>query len=828
VELLQKHQTCLPVRDWLTQAGDAKALTRQEAMEAALEREREREAELRLLQAGAIELSPTNAKDFDGSDLPNHPCFGRPRKRKLEEPHSDKPEPTVFDKLNADRGSADGIESGRGRKHAAKTHKTFGWLTMVVPYLLFWAFGSTKRCVDIAHACMNPMHICWTGCPCHRLVHIIVDIIFYFGVEESVNEEIRHRRRDKPGRDRDYDTAMYIVNRLVAIIGMLSSCATAMAMSALFTIYVAIAPEKGYKARVAELLKINRRSKRLAKAANRRKIILEDWDKDFFVISVGKKVRTKRGLEGQVISVDLNSANPKCLVEIFCSDGSTYIQEFAAKAKNRVRVVEPKFGPEKRRTRRDATSMSVKNAIHNFYLQHCIRSPCAKHRVRQRVSAFRFRYEQMIVMQHTFDELFSMYTKAKQGSPYLVSKSTFHLNRPWFLRCAKVDSCLCSCCSNYDGYMQGCINVGNALLATLQKNVDRAFVELTEQGKLSEQNAAAGNTPVSWPESYGPVNIHPDVLVRTLIDLASCKHKKDHMERLLCEESKRTEACINGSCSSCGLKKVWSEGLRRAVVDVDTNEVSADASLFWLRPVKWFRYEMIDKETGKAEDASTKEDCCAGEDDEWQKVKPKTSTRVLDRVEKRGTIIDFLDDWEPVFVRMCHHRRTLTQCKAADIEFERNAPPGWLKMDCDFAENFTILKKKALQSMYWMQLQCTIFVCVMSFVDKGKFFDMTIELAKDDEVTVQQDASCSFWAAIDTVEKDGADVWYILRDASGKLVQDEHGNSIKHERRCLHKREWTTNAIIGFTSDRKHDSLGVWSSEGCVRTSPTAFVLARR
>jgi hypothetical protein len=242
------------------------------------------------------------------------------------------------------------------------------------------------------------------------------------------------------------------------------------------------------------------------------------------------------------------------------------------------------------------------------------------------------------------------------------------------------------------------------------------------------------------------------------------------------------------------------------VVDADTNEVSVDAPLFWQKPVKWFRYEMVDKETGKAEDASTKDDCCAGEDDEWQKVKPKTSTRVLDRVEKRGTIIDFLDDWEPVFVRMCHHRWTLTQCKAADIHFERNAPPGWLKIDCDFAENFTILKKKALQSMYWMQLQCTIFVCVMSFVDKGKFFDMTIELAKDDEVTVKQDAGASFWAVIDTVEKDGAEVSYILRDASGKLVQDEHGSSIRHERRCLHKREWTTNAIIGFTSDRKHDS----------------------
>ena len=37
---------------------------------------------------------------------------------------------------------------------------------------------------------------------------------------------------------------MYIVNMLVVIITMLSSCATAIAMSALFTIYVAIAPDR--------------------------------------------------------------------------------------------------------------------------------------------------------------------------------------------------------------------------------------------------------------------------------------------------------------------------------------------------------------------------------------------------------------------------------------------------------------------------------------------------------------------------------------------------------------------------------------------------------
>ena len=78
---------------------------------------------------------------------------------------------------------------------------------------------------------------------------------------------------------------MYIVNKLVAIITMLSSSATAIAMSALFTTYVAIAPDKATR----RASQINRRSKRLAKAANRRKITFEDWDKDFFVISVGKK-----------------------------------------------------------------------------------------------------------------------------------------------------------------------------------------------------------------------------------------------------------------------------------------------------------------------------------------------------------------------------------------------------------------------------------------------------------------------------------------------------------------------------------------------------------
>ena len=37
----------------------------------------------------------------------------------------------------------------------------------------------------------------------------------------------------------------------------------------------------------------------------------------------------------------------------------------------------------------------------------------------------------------------------------VASRTIFYGLRPWYLRFAKVDSCLCSCCENYAGYMEG-------------------------------------------------------------------------------------------------------------------------------------------------------------------------------------------------------------------------------------------------------------------------------------------------------------------------------------------------------------------------------------
>jgi hypothetical protein len=285
-------------------------------------------------------------------------------------------------------------------------------------------------------------------------------------------------------------------------------------------------------------------------------------------------------------------------------------------------------------------------------------------------------------------------------------------------------------------------------------------------------------------------------LERKLVSLGECKHKKEHMDILLCAPSERTAQCINGSCKLCGFKRLWSEGLRPKIVDKDGD--ITQGYLRWMRVFKWFRYEMIDKETGKTTREGDAEEPACDDDGEWHLVKPKKVTRMLDRVEKQGSIVDFLDDWEPVFVRMCHHRDTIARCKDADVEYERNAQPGWLKIDCDFAENFTILKKRQLQSQYWSQLQCTIFVCVVSFVDKATFDDTAVALAEGDEVTVVTDAGHSFWAKVEQVDHTGTDTRYHVRDALG--------NGTLHARASLHKRIWVTTALIGFTSDRKHDS----------------------
>ena len=89
-------------------------------------------------------------------------------------------------------------------------------------------------------------------------------------------------------------------------------------------------------------------------------------------------------------------------------------------------------------------------------------------------------------------------------------------------------------------------------------------------------------------DDHTPVHLEPRL--QLLLKLASLTKKEQHMDLLLCPKAQRTEACIAGKCTQadCGIKQLWSKGLRCDVVDKKTDEMLHTAPGFWLSIVKWY------------------------------------------------------------------------------------------------------------------------------------------------------------------------------------------------------------------------------------------------
>jgi len=44
-----------------------------------------------------------------------------------------------------------------------------------------------------------------------------------------------------------------------------------------------------------------------------------------------------------------------------------------------------------------------------------------------------------------------------------------------------------------------------------------------------------------------------------------------------------------------------------------------------------------------------------------------------------------------------------------------------LKIDCDWAENFTIGQKRSIQSEYWVDVQASLFITISKLLDSSLF-----------------------------------------------------------------------------------------------------------
>lgn len=67
-----------------------------------------------------------------------------------------------------------------------------------------------------------------------------------------------------------------------------------------------------------------------------------------------------------------------------------------------------------------------------------------------------------------------------------------------------------------------------------------------------------------------------------------------------------------------------------------------------------------------------------------------------------GSIIGFLDEFEGVYKKYAYHMYILQRTRETNTQFERNATPGMLKLDVDWAENYTMIHAREIQSEYWL------------------------------------------------------------------------------------------------------------------------------
>lgn len=225
----------------------------------------------------------------------------------------------------------------------------------------------------------------------------------------------------------------------------------------------------------------------------------------------------------------------------------------------------------------------------------------------------------------------SLYKLFRQRYPdVIISLSLFRRLRPWNVRRAKEESCLCKHCDNFKQQMSTLKTVADLLEPLLD-------APSTADAEYAPDNDDEASPASGWAGAPA---------MRKLVDFCRLDSKSTMVRSFLCEgafDGTGKEECINGTCRHCGFKKVWSEGLRRHVVA--EGNVLSTAPVQFQSIVKWVRIK-----SAKEKDADQ------GKDTQYD--------------SRQGTLVQFLDELEQESCKKFpHHRFTIQRQKAMDFEF---------------------------------------------------------------------------------------------------------------------------------------------------------------
>ena len=386
---------------------------------------------------------------------------------------------------------------------------------------------------------------------------------------------------------------------------------------------------------------------------------------------------------------------------------------------------------------------------------------------------------QALIVFSKYAALYSLYCSRYAANQ--ISFATFKKLRPWYVRRAREESCLCKHCDNFKQHQTTLHSLVHVLQPLLDASPTADADDAPSDDNESEVGAWAGKTAL-----------------QKLLQFCALKSKSEMVKFTLCDgafDGAGKQDCINSKCSVCGFRNLWSEGLRRHVMDGEGN-VLPSAPVQFQSEVKWIR---IRSSGGSA----------PGE--------PKLPSYE----SRRGTVVQFLDEVERDVIRKFpHHRFTVHRQKAMDAEFQRNRWPGWLQFDVDFAMDGTIPppEGRSMQSDHWSPMSYTLFVNIVSWLRTDKWTNRTSKLTKGDAVTVElaavsklgsmEPAAGSYWAEVISLPTTGSQPvdpsLHLYGVSRHGVASDEPLEMV--ERRHLRQRVLHTKAFIHVSDDKTHDS----------------------
>ena len=427
----------------------------------------------------------------------------------------------------------------------------------------------------------------------------------------------------------------------------------------------------------------------------------------------------------------------------------------------RLQHVPPSLAPPPRSTPKDDEKVETRRLIREHALELCAISPVKRDQKRRHVGPRLWITRPALVLLMPVYAMYALFEALHSGRCKLSQFKNEFNDVCWEAIHAYREGCLCRACFNHRCYREALAVVAKLLALILQP-------------PPNSQQADGSSGAVEW---------QPDLDVKRLHDFCQLTLMSQVGNQLVC--AARLEdadaACLRGECPHCGFQQLWTKTLRPKLVD-SFGKLKPDISRIWLTKMQWDRLK-----TGG--DGSSSEDDL--------------------RQARAGTLLELLDEFKPIQDSYIPHRFNIGNAKIAARECDENVGPGVIDEDSDYSENGSIVKKRQIQSEYWIMVYYTLLISIASFLVSKFWIDRESKLPPASKVTVELEGE---GASVPANLKPGPGSYFATvesgPDANGAyVVVRPSGECATVSRALLRHRQKHRIAFLQFTNDTTHDGF---------------------